>query len=114
MKTWLTIRLDDDGLTALAVGCEDHTDTEDNLHTVTASVGVELSDDIQTVLGEALTNAGPALKKALTRTSNRHMTAVEDAIENRGILAKAAGAAKKVFGGKARAEGQARHTRSDG
>lgn len=111
MKTWLNIRLDEDGLTAEARGAEDQTDSEDGVHSVTQSVEVKLPADVKSALKTALKDAEADLRKALTRAANRHMTAVEDAIENRGVLEKAAGAAKRAFTGRAKADGTARHAK---
>jgi hypothetical protein len=106
MKTWLTVRLEDDELTVRAYGRQEFTDGEGNDYVVNESVEVELTKAAEDALRKSLKDSEGNVKRALSRASARTQSAVEDALEKQGIVQKAAGAAKKVFRGKVTGKGE--------
>lgn len=106
MKTWLTIRLEGGKINAKAYGREEFTDGEGNDYVVNESVEVELTKVAEDALKKLLNDSEAGIKKALSRAKARTQTAVEDALEGRGVVARAAGAAKKAFRGGVKARGE--------
>ncbi len=105
MKTWLTVRLSDDGLVCLAWGSDEEEDSDEVVHTVNASCPVKLPKDVSDGLQHALDDAAEAVKHSLARSTRRHMTVIEDQLESKGVVAKIGSAAKKVFKGGTKASG---------
>jgi len=109
MKTWLTVRIEGGDIEARAYGSDEFEDSEEKEHHVSQPVDVELPRAVEDGLFKLLKDAEPQIKKALARAKARVQTAVEDAIENKTILEKAAGVAKKVLGGGTKTKAKAEH-----
>lgn len=108
MKMWLTLRVEDGEVVATAHAQEPFTDSEDNKHLPVADVEVELTKEVEDRLKKALKDAEADLKKAMTRSAAVNRLAAEQLIEKRSLVSRAAGAAKKVFAGRAEAKGTTR------
>jgi hypothetical protein len=79
VKTWATLRLEEDGtLTAEGYASEEVDAGTGDPHTVTASVPLELPVEVAEDIKRAQGVAADALKRALRRNVGRTLAAVED------------------------------------